>query len=328
MTIIFLDGLHGVNYHRLIVPFLRLIEQGHNVHLISDPFEVLDYDLTHVKNYVVSRTIYAKIKGAEVFAKRLKDAGVKIIVDLDDYWKVDHDHPNIKDWKGVNGFSRAIQRTVAIADEVWTPSEYLRDLMKEELNATATYRIIPNAINPDHDQWSKQKDTGKDLWFGYLGAASHQKDTNLIKGLPWENFNTFAVEMQNADYVDTFKVNKKTGPKPIGEYATLYRNTDVSLVPLADNLFNRCKSPVKVAEAAYTGTAIIASNVTPYKEVIKHGETGILCDTEEEWYEAVSTMTKKKAKQLADNLYEDVAHQYHIDTVNQERLKGLEDGIS
>jgi glycosyltransferase involved in cell wall biosynthesis len=79
------------------------------------------------------------------------------------------------------------------------------------------------------------------------------------------------------------KAKYRMNPVDITQYAQLYKFFDVSLSPLKNSTFNKCKSELKVVEAGFTRTAIIASNVTPYKEVIKHEETGILCSTPEEW---------------------------------------------
>jgi len=92
---------------------------------------------------------------------------------------------------------------------------------------------------------------------------------------------------------------------------------------LKDYKFNKSKSELKVVEAGFTRTAIIASNVTPYKEVIKHGETGILCDTPQEWKEAVEGMTLPKAMRLGKNLYEYCKEHYDLSTINKLRLEGL-----
>lgn len=329
MTIIFVEALHGINYHRLIVPFLRMQEQGQvNLHVVSDAFELLDYDLTHVDNFVVSRTLYAKMEGAEIFVQRLKENDVKFIVDLDDYWKVERDNPAFKLFRGRGGFSEAIRNTVALADEIWTPSEYLANEIKTDLNPTATFRIIPNGINPKEEQWKGEKNTSDGLWFGYTGASSHTKDVQLVRHIDWDAYNTMAVHMAHVDYVGVFKANKRIIAKPIFEYATIYREIDVSVVPLQNTHFNRCKSSIKVAEAGFTRTAIIASDMQPYSDVIVNNETGILCSNMEQWQEAVASMTKNEAKRLGDNLYESVRGRYHIDIVNEERLKGLNHAVS
>jgi len=325
MTIILVERLHGINFHRLIVPFLRLKEQGLvNLHVIDDSFDMLNFDLTHVKNFVVSRTLFAKAKGAELFSKRLKDAGVKLIVDLDDHWEVERNNPYWFAFQGPDGMSNAIKRTVKIADEIWTPSTILAKHIRKHLNRNANIRIVPNAIDSDMPMWNKEKATGSDLWFGYLGASSHMLDVQEMNLVEWENYNVSTVHMLDTDYVRFFKANKVLAPKPIFEYGELYSTCDVSLVPLRGGKFNQSKSSLKVAEAGFSRTAIIASNVTPYKEVIEHGTTGILCSNREEWVDAVASMTKQEAKRLGDNLYEAVRVDFHIDTVNEQRLLGLQ----
>jgi glycosyltransferase involved in cell wall biosynthesis len=47
------------------------------------------------------------------------------------------------------------------------------------------------------------------------------------------------------------------------------------------------KSNVKVTTALDMGLPVIASPIRSYKEVIKEGENGFLCDKQEEWYEAL-----------------------------------------
>lgn len=313
----------------MIVPFLRLQEKGLvDLHVVSDAFELLYFDLTHVDTFVVSRTLYAKMEGADIFARKLKENNVKFIVDLDDYWKVERHNPNFKLFRGKGGFSEAIRNTVALADEIWTPSEFLANEIKKDLNPTAVFRIIPNGINPEEPQWIGEKNTGDDLWFGYTGASSHTKDLQLVSKIDWDHYNTMAVDMAHVDYIGIMKANKRIMAKPIFEYATIYHEIDVSIVPLQDTHFNQCKSSIKAAEAGFTRTAMIASDVEPYSKEILNNETGILCSNMEQWQEAIACMTKKEAKRLGDNLYDSVREKYHIDTVNEERLKGLNHAVS
>jgi glycosyltransferase involved in cell wall biosynthesis len=112
-------------------------------------------------------------------------------------------------------------------------------------------------------------------------------------------------------------------PLDIQLSAQLYPHFDVALAPLLNTKFNRCKSELKVIEAGYTKTAIIASNTTPYKDTIIHNKTGILCSTPDDWRKAVAEMTLEKAQNLAGELYEYCKKHYDISQINKERLKGL-----
>jgi len=47
------------------------------------------------------------------------------------------------------------------------------------------------------------------------------------------------------------------------------------------------KSSIKATTAMALGMPVIASPLQAYKEIIQHGENGFICDTKEEWYEAL-----------------------------------------
>lgn len=319
ITLIYLDGLSGINYHRLMTPFLRLKEEeGVEIHFFENFNDLKEYDLTKVNNLVGSRRF--SVSDHKEFKKYLVDNDVKLILDNDDYWKLPKDNPAYQVYKDKT--SHDIKNSIKIADEIWTPSSYLAELMKQ-INPDAVYRVIPNTIHQKEKQWSDwEKDNPVDwkVRFGYLGANGHQKDLDVM-GMTFEDHELYCMALM--DYPERLKAKYRMNPVDITQYAQLYKFFDVSLSPLKDSKFNRCKSELKVIEAGFTRTAIIASNVTPYKEVIKHGETGILCSTPKEWKEAVEGMTLNKAWTLGNNLYEYCKEHYDLSTINKLRLEGL-----
>lgn len=318
VTVVHIDGLNGINYHRLMVPLLRLTQNGFNFHWIQKISELKDMDLDKVDNLIISRM--ARIEGHDEFKRMLKNHGVKLILDNDDYWELGKHNPAFFAYS--TNLRHHIKKTVKIADVIWTPSPALAKEM-QRLNPKAQIEIVNNAINEYEDQWANWKKTsGRQLHFGYLGAAAHDKDARLMK---YEFYGKNFACLRKLGYERIFKPNKVWHPKEIQEYGEFYREIDVSIAPLETTLFNRCKSDLKVTEAAWTRTAIIASNTTPYKEVIKNGETGILCSTPQEWREAIESMTKKRAQELGHNLYEDLKNSpnHNLDLVNQKRIKYL-----
>lgn len=319
MTLIYLDGLNGINYHRLMTPFLRMKEEdGLNIHFIQNFDELKEFDLSKVKNLVGSRRF--SVSNHTAFKEYLVANDVKLILDNDDYWKLPKDNPAYNYYK--NHQSKDIKASIRIADEIWSPSEFLVGIMKQ-VNPSAVYRVIPNTIHQKEKQWADwEKDVPKDykVRFGYLGANGHQKDLDQM-GITFEDHELYCMALM--DYPDRLKAKYRMNPVDITQYATLYKFFDVSLSPLKNSKFNKSKSELKVVEAGFTRTAIIASNVTPYKEVIKHGETGILCSTPQEWKEAVEGMTLPKAMRLGKNLYEYCKEHYDLSTINKLRHEGL-----
>jgi len=319
ITLIFLDGLNGINYHRLMTPFLRLkAEEAVNIHFFSSFDELKQFDMNKVGAVVVSRR--CTVSNYAEFKKWLKKYKVKLILDNDDFWELPDDNPAKEVYK--KQVSREILASIRIADEIWTPSATLAHKMKK-VNKNVPYRIIPNTIYEKEEQWvNQEKDPNPKglVRFGYTGANGHRNDI-LSMGMTFENHELYCMNLM--DYPDIMRAKYTMYPLDIHLYAQLYRHFDVSLAPLLNNKFNRCKSELKVVEAGYTKTAIIASNATPYKETITHNKTGILCSSPEDWRKAVNEMTLEKAKNLAGELYEYCKKNYDISQINKERLKGL-----
>lgn len=302
-----------------MTPFLRLkAEEGVNIHFFSSFDELKQFDMTKVGSVVVSRR--CTVSNYAEFKKWLKKYKVKLILDNDDFWELPDDNPAQEIYK--RQVSREILASIRIADEIWTPSPTLAHKMKK-VNKNIPYRIIPNTIYEKEEQWvNQEKDPNPKglVRFGYTGANGHRNDI-LSMGVTFENHELYCMNLM--DYPDIMRAKYTMYPLDIHLYAQLYRHFDVSLAPLLNNKFNRCKSELKVVEAGYTKTAIIASNTTPYKETIIHNKTGILCSTPEDWRKAVNEMTLEKAKNLAGELYEFCKKNYDISQINKERLKGL-----
>ena len=250
----------------------------------------------------------------------LVEHNVRLILDNDDYWKLNKDNPAWGLYEVYYGPD--IKKTIRIADVIWTPSKYLARQMGY-LNPLADIQFVNNAVNPDEKQWANQRKTsGKELRFGYLGAAAHVND---IKLMDYKFTGKNLTCIKALGYEEILDPNQTLKPKGIFEYGSYYKRIDVSLAPLSKNKFNLCKSDLKVTEAAMTKTAIIASDIDNYNGSIIHGETGLLCATTDEWKEAIESMTKERAKQLGRNLYDSLVDDpnHNLDTINQTRLKYL-----
>jgi len=317
ITVVHLDSLGGVNYHRIMAPLMRMKQtHGVNLHFIQSLSELKDMNLDKVDNLLVSRKL--SVTNHKEFKKMLVNNGIRLILDNDDFWNLNEENPAYGLYKTYYGPD--IKKTIQIADVIWTPNKYLARQMSH-LNHKADIKFINNALNLDEKQWYNQRKTTKDnLWFGYLGAAAHIRDIKLM-GQVFDEKNILCVK--NLGYDEVLNATKTVKPLGVFEYGKYYKRIDVSLAPLAKNKFNRCKSDLKVTEAAMTKTAIIASDVENYNWSIVDGETGILCSTPEQWKEAVASMTKEKAKKLGSNLYESLKDDpYHnIDLVNEVRAK-------
>ena len=319
MTLIYLDGLNGINYHRLMTPFLRMKEEhGINIHFFENFNELKDWDLSIVDNLIVSRR--CSVSSHKEFKKFLNKHDIKLILDNDDFWELPEDNPAKKFYDKVE--AKNIVNSVKIADEIWTTTDYLANRMRM-VGATCEIRVIPNTVYEKEKQWrvvDKDPNPERKVRFGFVGANGHSNDIRTM-GMDFEGREFYCMNLM--DYPQITKAKYLMNPLEIHQYGELYKFFDVSIAPLKNTKFNRCKSELKVLEAGYTKTAIIASNMGPYKNTIQHGKTGILCNSPAEWREAVDKMTLTMAQDLAENLYEYCRKNYDINELNKERLKGL-----
>lgn len=273
-------------------------------------------DLSKVDNLIISRK--ASITNHHKFRAMLNTHGIRLILDNDDYWSLNFENPAYAIYAGYVGPD--IKKTIAIADEIWTPSKYLAKQMRS-LNRKAAYRVIPNTVNPEEEQWSVEKSKTDVVRFGYVGALGHTKDLDVMN-MTFEDYEFYCANI--GDYTERLKAKYSMDSLDTFNYGRMYSMFDVSLAPLAGGKFNSCKSDLKVVEAGFTNTAIIASNVTPYKQSIQHGKTGILCSNYDDWKYAIKNMTLEHARELAGNLNEYVKANYDLDEINKMRLDSIQ----
>ena len=72
---------------------------------------------------------------------------------------------------------------------------------------------------------------------------------------------------------------------PLAELPNELARFDVNIAPLdVGNLFCEAKSELKFFEAAIAGVPTVASPTGPFRRAIRHGETGFLAATTNQWY--------------------------------------------
>ncbi len=168
----------------------------------------------------------------------------------------------------------------------------------------------------------KEKRDKKDkIIIGYLsGSITHSPDFELIKkpllkimsGYP----NTYLEIMGYLDMPKEFdEYQSRIIRKNFTDWQTLPKiisELDINLAPLEKSIFNEAKSENKWTEASLVKTITVASNFGAFKDAIVDGETGLLADSESEWYEKIKFIIDHpaEAKAIAENAYEVVKKHY------------------
>jgi glycosyltransferase involved in cell wall biosynthesis len=162
-------------------------------------------------------------------------------------------------------------------------------------------RVVPNTLR---DQWFATRTPPKPrdrLRVGWVGAAQHQGDLDMIA----------AVIEATADKFDWVFMGMHTEKiKPfikeyhdfvsISEYpykiATL--DLDIAIAPLEDNIFNRCKSNLRLLEYGSMCWPVICSDVYPYQT---NDPPVIRCPSDTQaWINALEELSSNRELRLAN----------------------------
>lgn len=228
-------------------------------------------------------------------------------------------------WTGV---THRFQLAADLTDAFFAPSAYYARILEDEQRKPAF--VTHSSLNDEQiavlraiQSTAKAKHDDSAFIVGYFsGTSSHQSDFALVR----DAIIQFLSEHDDArlllcgkllidQQLYTLYQHGQIILLPLVDYATLQyvqSSVDVSLAPLVVNAFTNCKSGLKVFEAGAVGVPSCASPAFAYQEAIKHGETGFICGTNQEWLEALNTLYRdrnltermgKAAKSRSLNMY-------------------------
>ena len=302
----------GIWYHRIEIPSRGLNSRGHSTKQVAIgqtmPDEYMEYP-----NCVIMGRVYPEFANPVQLMKAYKKQGTRVIWDIDDdYWAVDPHNPS----KFVSNVNKdQYEDLIRECDAVVTPSPVLAKKIKKLVKNKKVY-ICPNAI--DFDDYKERPHEHDELLIGYMGAASHWKDLQIIvpvleklhekydftfviygmTGEPleaamygYQKMLNSGLQPEQTDYYnealafyDKLKNLKMVHipfyPPEVHPSALSRADFDIGLAPLADSEFNRGKSNIKFYEYAAVGTAVLASDVEPYKQEVDYRAK----NTFEDWY--------------------------------------------
>ena len=106
----------------------------------------------------------------------------------------------------------------------------------------------------------------------------------------------------------------------VDNWGYTYNFSDVSVIPLIKNKFNRCKSELKLIEAGVKGKACIVSDVMPYK-LLANDSNCFLANTPIDFYNQIRYCIKNPnaVEDKAMKLREDVLAKYTLDKLTDKR---------
>lgn len=309
------ENTTGVDFARIIQPMKHLNGYEGTRIIIFEIIKKMNW-LWVAQNYDVIYFNYLNNPwGFAAMGAMARHYGVKLVMDVDDaIWEIHSDNPAHEVWK--KG-SEGIKNFTAICNEVdyiTCTNEYLKNvIINNTTKSPDKIKVFPNYIDLDtYTYRSTFKDDGQ-INITHFGSTTHffdLKETEFERGLnqimkeyPNVTLRTVGAfipgyrEKWGGRYENTFgdpDIYKWIKDK----FPTFMAEADIMVVPLIDDIYNKCKSQIKWLEASSAKIPGIWQRIRQYEEVID-GTNGILANKDSEWYKGIKYMIDNPGKRKA-----------------------------
>ena len=308
----------GIWLHRAETPCSALGKRGHAVKQVAIGVEV-PKDLMEWPDVAIFGRAYPTQFDPIKIMRDYKKLGKRVIYDLDDdIWTVSKDNPSVL---VSNALKDQYEGMIKEADAIITPSKVLAKKFKKHFKKEVF--ICPNTASPElyTERPHQNADT---LKIGYMGAASHWKDLQLIgeviaelskkhdflftiyglTGEPlqaamytYNKYVQYNLTPEKNNYLkealkfydglkDTRFWHVPFMPPELHPHTLKMCDLDIGLAPLEDTEFNRGKSCIKFYEYARVGTVTLASDVLPYSDEVNYCAK----NTFKDWYKKLEKL--------------------------------------
>jgi glycosyltransferase involved in cell wall biosynthesis len=172
-------------------------------------------------------------------------------------------------------------------DVVVAGNAYLADAVRQHGGKA---RVIPTCVDPAVYRLAKHSRRGEGVQLVWIGSSSTLKGLEAITPL-LETLGEQCPDVRLKLVCDRFlrlrslPVDECQWSEP-GEAEAL-AEADIGIAWVPDDLWSQGKCGLKVLQYMAAGLPVIANPVGVQAEMVRHGETGFLASTPQEWVEAV-----------------------------------------
>ena len=304
------NGWDACGYHRILLP-LSLME---GIGYVTDG--IADNDMDGWDAIIYNRVSQYD----EIWDKVRERMKCKIIIDIDDCWKLP---PNHHLYSGYAQISKRIENNIRNADMVTVTTENLAEKVYK-LNKNIC--ILPNALPFGKFQFSKERLFSDKVRIFWAGGISHEHDLSILRN-PFNKLliHKGKIQMVIGGYSDN------QGDKPfwnrmvssVTDYMEMYNHADIMVIPLESSEWHKGKSNLKILEAASKKIPCIVSNVLPYNE---DKDTPVLwVNSQKDWFEHLNylILNPNARIDLGEKLHEWAKEKYSLEKVNLKRYGAL-----
>lgn len=223
--------------------------------------------------------------------QRAQERGVAVVYEIDDL--LTEMAPHLQHHQSAERGRSWVRRCLRQADLVTVSTPRLAGALD---CAPGQCRVVPNAsfAGPDHPLPDARADMPATL---LLAASDHVAAGALLDALRvlqarlGDDLKVVGVGTAGDDLAAAGIATRRVPMLPRAQFVEFVRSLPnaIAVIPLDDSRFSACKSAIKWFDYAEIGVPTLASDVCPYRDVIRDGETGVLvADRETAWDAALS----------------------------------------
>jgi glycosyltransferase involved in cell wall biosynthesis len=138
----------------------------------------------------------------------------------------------------------------------------------------------------------------------------------------WEHFKEYIAETYPG--VGNLVLKERIEPS---EAPALLARCDIGCLPLAETVFNHCKSPTKMFEYMAMKVAVLGSPMGEVARIIQDGENGMLATDLSGYVNRMSTLIldADKRRAMTERAYATVCDGYHLDAMGDKLVALLKE---
>jgi glycosyltransferase involved in cell wall biosynthesis len=276
--------------------------------------------LMRVHRYDVLWIAHEIFPGFPATAERiLGRTGPPYVVELDD--ALFHRYDMNPSWLTRSVLGRKIDVVMEKAAVVIAGNQYLADRARSA--GAMQVDLLPSAI--DLDRYPVLPAQPGPLTIGWIGSPTTAVYLSLIRSSLDRAYHRgarlVAVGAGRATLPDlpfeTHEWNEATEVSDIAHF-------DIGVMPLGDGPWEQGKCGYKLIQYMASGRPVVASAVGANREIVRHGVTGFLAETEADWSEALGRLAADRdlRERMGRAGREDVERRYSVQ-VNAPLLAGL-----
>ena len=263
------------------------------------PERVTDGDIV-----IIQRQFPVKFKQYKEIIRRAHEQNKPVIFETDDLlFFLPEDHPD----RIEHIYTPAllpIYQAILEADVITVPTNKLREVL---MPYNENIIVLPNYF--DDNLWQLRKPNVKEdkdeiIKIGYMGTNSHKPDIEYLLPVILEVLHRYSQKvrfhfwgLKPPDILQSFSQVEWTPwySYSYKEFASFFQTqiADIFIAPLMDNLFNRCKSPLKYFEYSALGVPGIYSDIEPYREIVENGKNGFLANSLKDWSDYLNDLIEQ-----------------------------------